>query len=46
MTIGGEEQTLQCLQFVDEDVSTAACGVFWRAIMTSNCIELWLLNIP
>jgi hypothetical protein len=38
------EQTLQCLQLLDVDVSTAACGVFWRAIMTSNCVTLWLLN--
>jgi hypothetical protein len=44
MTISGQEQTLQCLQCLDEDVSTAACGVFWRAIMTSNCVTLWLLN--
>ena len=43
-SIGGQEQTLQCLQLIDEDVSTAACGVFWRAIMTSNCVTLWLLN--
>jgi hypothetical protein len=42
-TIGGQVQTLQCLQSV-VDVSTAACGVFWRAIITSNCVTLWLLN--
>jgi hypothetical protein len=43
-TTSGQEQTLQCLQLLDVDVSTAACGVFWHAIMTSNCVTLWLLN--
>jgi hypothetical protein len=44
ISVGGQEQTLQCLQLLDADVSTTACSVFWRAIMTSNCVELRLMN--
>jgi hypothetical protein len=44
IAVGGPKQILNCLQLLDADVSTTACSVFWRAIMTSNCVELWLQN--
>jgi hypothetical protein len=44
VAVGGQMQIMQCLQLKDTDVSTTACSVFWRAIKTSNCVDLGLLN--